>query len=183
MRGGAWWVILVAIAVGWGKGGHMGPTTDIARVHTGGSGGQDTWARTRLAALQRVAPDLPEPSARALVAQMAWETGWGAGEWNFNVGNLVASPGAPAFQMNAPGSSATRWQSFRSLDEGVRSFVATVKSYADAWANLLSAPQTDAWVRALAAGPRKYYEDNPAHYAGGVMGCLANVNAILGVSA
>lgn len=112
----------------------------VPKVHTGGP----SWQPDRFAALakQGITGDV----ARAIVAHWGFETGWGAGEWNWNVGNRIALAGEKGADIGAQWNKA-----YDSLGAGVSDYLALLHMprYAMAWTVLQGAPRSTAWVKSL----------------------------------
>ena len=118
--------------------------TPTAAVKTGGA----TWKADRFAALatKGIAGEL----ARSIVAHWAFETGWGIGEFNFNVGNRMARAGETGHHLDDGGGPGW-YKSYATLDDGVADYLALLASarYATAWALLQANPTDSAWIHKL----------------------------------
>jgi hypothetical protein len=128
----------------------------VPKRNTGG----DNWLVERTSALAYAVPPVVGDVARAVLAHWAYETAWGRGEWNFNVGNRIALPGEKGANIGPQWNKA-----YDSLAEGVADYLALVKSsrYATAWAMLQTAPRSTMWIRNLvlsgyATAPADVYE-------------------------
>jgi hypothetical protein len=130
---------------------------EVSRTNTGGG---SAWRDARLAAL--AAEGITDEVAKAIVAMWGLETANGAAEWNYNVGNAIATPaqGAPAYALDS--HDGNYWyRAYPSLAAGVRAFLSLLRSsrYAAAWGALQVSPLDDRWVRLL--GLAGYYRDRP----------------------
>lgn len=112
----------------------------VSKVHTGGP----RWQPDRYEAL--AAKGITGDVARAIVAHWAFETGWGSGEWNYNVGNRIALSGEKAVDVGVQWNKA-----YDTLAPAVDDYLALLQlpRYALAWSMLQSAPRSTAWVRQL----------------------------------
>jgi hypothetical protein len=147
--------------------------TPISRTGTGGS--REWWKTSRLAALN--AAGVTGAVAQAILAQWALETGFGAGEWNFNLGNLLALSGKAHWL--GPGSVATGqggwFAAYNSLEEGVTAYLRLLHQprYAECFAMLQLQPENDAWIRCM--GQKGYYTASQDKYAKGWADALAEL--------
>jgi len=114
----------------------------VPRKNTGGGA---TYRPARIAAL--AAHGITGDVAEAIFAQWAFETAYGRGEWNFNVGNRIALAGDPAVDLGKAGY----FKAYDTLDAGVAEYLTLVQSsrYAQAWTMLHAAPRSSAWIRQL----------------------------------
>ena len=108
---------------------------------------------------------------------MAYETGHGNGEWNFNVGNRKALPGEKGFWLKTSEPADASWfRAYDDLDAGVHDYLTMLMSnrYQSAWLLLQSAPLSSAWVRQLVSSG---YAGNasPDIYERGYRAVLAKV--------
>ena len=113
--------------------------------------------------------------ADAILAHWALETGWGHGEWNFNVGNRMALKGEPAIDLGV----GPRWfRAYESLAAGVADYLQLLRGprFARAWEMLNAAPSSGAWIAELV---RQGYAGAVAAraYVDGVTGCLRRIHA------
>jgi hypothetical protein len=130
--------------------------------------------------------------ALAILAHWAHETGFGAGEWNYNVGNIGAfSPKVlqhPLPQAGGPAAgNPTHFRAYRSLAEGAASYLALLRGslYAGCYGILQASPLTDSWVRCL--GQHGYYKPpngmtlttHIEHYAAAYRRVLAEIRKTL----
>ena len=127
--------------------------TPVMLVNTGGG----DWKGDRLAALAVLGFD--GDVARAIVAHWAFETGFGKGEWNWNVGNRIALPGERGVDIGVQWNKA-----YPSLAEGIADYIALLQMprYAIAWHSLQNAPRSTVWTRQLAAAG--YATTEPTEY-------------------
>ena len=181
----ALWLLVLLWALGR-KGAALTSTapsglTIVARRNTAPPGGATAWAKERLAALVRagVVGDV----ALAIVAHWAFETAWGQGEWNFNVGNRIALAGESAYELDVDALGRPRvgwWRSYPNLDAGVADYLSLMQSahYVPCWELLQAAPTSSAWIACLGALKPPYYTDDVAHYKGGFEVSLRRVRAM-----
>lgn len=122
-----------------------------------------------LAALGGLEPPLvgklADRVALALVAQWAHETNRGKAEFNFNLGGWVARPKDDYHEATDRLSGKHfRWTAYPDLptavDDQLRRLIVT---FPGAWATLLSAPESSAWIEEL--GRDGYYTADPRAYA------------------
>jgi hypothetical protein len=79
------------------------------------------------------------------------ETGAGASEWNFNVGNIVATQDQPYYVAKDISGNVMAFRAFDSMTDGVAAYVALLRNprYRDAAAMLANNPDDPAWYIAL----------------------------------
>lgn len=125
----------------------------VPRRSTGGPPAQ--WILERRAALERAG--VPDWAQRAILAHWARETGWGRAEWNWNVGNIRAFPGAWRGQVVWLTGRDGRlpYRAYRTLEEGVTDYVRLITRgrYRRAWDDFAQHRDPVRWYRdILAAG-------------------------------
>jgi len=164
---------------GRGKGGGSMTRATVAAVVTGGRNAA-AWASSRYAALKAASPELAADVALSVLAHWALETANGAGEWNYNLGNIHGGSAEPVFTL--PGLTEY-FRSYGSLAEGVSAYLALVRdgAYAPCWARLLADPRSDEWTRCL--GQHGYYTANVDTYAAGYLARRALIASTMGVNA
>lgn len=166
-------VVLVVLNLG---GSEMQSTTPKGLVpkHVTGEGSQEAWARARLAAL--ALHGITGDVALSIVAQWALETAYGSAEWNYNVGNVIAtSTTEPQVKLDAGAGNPAYYRAYNSLDEAVASYIALVSGqhYAECWHLLQSAPTSDEWIRCM--GKAGYYTASQDRYAAAWTGARAHL--------
>lgn len=142
---------------------HTGWPADLAemprarRPHAAVLAAQDEWVRSRYAALLAeltrtgaATPERAAEAAAAVVTHWARETGWGASEWDFSIGNIKAYANWNGLRQTLP--DGLSYRAYASLEEGVRNTLGLLLAplYRAAWDRLASG-QTDAvgWYDAL----------------------------------
>lgn len=131
----------------------------VDRLHTW-TGSTKDWATSRFgAALAAVrahwAGDLDDAAARdvalSLLTHWAIETGDGAGEFNWNVGNINASGDQTYFMVKDIDGTMHAERAFDSLTDGINAYVQLLSSprYAPAAAKLASSPTEPDWFVTL----------------------------------
>jgi hypothetical protein len=136
----------------------------VGKVNTGGP----TWKADRLAELAR--RGYSGDVALSILAQWGFETAFGKGEWNYNVGNIIWTAGYVPVDIGPQISRA-----YTSLAAGVADWLALVQSprYAQAWTSLQVAPLDSSWARELAAAG--YATADPVAYENGYKAARARV--------
>lgn len=179
---------LVASLVLLGKRHSMtsSPNPNIIPAVRTGPNSREEWMRSRLEALQGAG--VTGDVALAILAHWAHETGFGVGEFNYNLGNLGAfSPAQlqhPLPQAGGPDAgNPTHFQAYRSLSEGVAAYLKLLRGslYHVCESILTADPSTDAWIRCL--GAHGYYSPpkgvsmavHTERYAGAYMRALSEV--------
>lgn len=164
------------------------PNPNIIPATRTGPPSREDWLKTRLAALESAG--VTGDPALAILAHWAHETAFGAGEFNFNLGNLGAfSPKQlqhPLPQAGGPDAgNPTHFQAYRSLAEGVAAYLKLIRGslYGKCFALLQADATTDAWIRCL--GVHGYYAPpkgvtmavHTERYAGAYMRALREVRS------
>lgn len=118
------------------------------------TGGQDraTWTSTRRELLAQAvrAAGAPPQLVRAALALSALETGWGRGEWNYNLGNIHAVGSQPRVRL----STGEMIRSYASPAEGAAALVSLLRGsrYGGALATLGESPTREsvqAWAEQI----------------------------------
>jgi hypothetical protein len=140
------------------------------------TGGGASWAAERKAALAQAG--ITGEVALSILAQWDFETGGGAAEWNFNVGNIKASGAQPRVDLGAAGM----FRAFDTLDDGVRAYLTFIQSgrFTPCWGTLNADPQSDDWIRCL--GRLQYFEGDVETYAAGWRGRRAKLQKLFAIS-
>jgi hypothetical protein len=139
---------------------------EVERVLTGGQA-LPQWVGDRLRlALEVLGPNVPAPQLRdialSVVAQWAHETARGGAEFNFNLGGWKARKQDRYFVARdaQTGAELFRWTAYDDLPNAVHDQLRRLHdSFPSAWAQLVAAPTTSAWVEEL--GRRRYYVAPP----------------------
>lgn len=106
---------------------------------------RDGWIRSRYeAALQALqgrnigaSEDVRRAAAASMVAHWAYETGWGGGEWHYNLGNVHCSTGWTGDCSTVQGGNGPEsLRVYPDLAAGVSAYLDTVSHYPEAWARL-----------------------------------------------
>lgn len=136
-----------------------GPKTDPKKT-----GGADTgaWAKSRFAAALaevKARGETDDANARAIALSVLthWsiETGAGANEYNYNVGNITAYGSQSYYVLKDISGVMLPFRNFDSLADGVRAYFDLLHAsrYSDAAAKLANNPeQTDWWIALGHAG-------------------------------
>jgi hypothetical protein len=153
--GSAALVLLLVVAAASSRASSR-PRREPGAVPLVGTGGGASWARTRLAALER--HGVTGEIALSVLAQWAHETDSGRAEWNFNVGNLRPVGNQPRIDLGPAGF----FRAYGTLDEGVSAYLALVQSgrYTPCWGLLNADPTSEDWIRCL--GRLGYYCEHAA---------------------
>lgn len=168
-------VVGLVVLLAWGASVSEHPTlpdgnTIVSRTCTGGP----TWRDDRVTALfQAGVTDLD--TAHAIVALWGLESANGKAEWNYNLGNIIATPG-PHLAYSLDSHDGNYWyRGYSSLEEAVSAWLGLLRSahYAECWALLQTHPLSDAWVRCL--GRKGYYTANADRYVAGWKARLAQL--------
>lgn len=103
--------------------------------------------------------------ASALVGQWAHETARGRAEFNYNLGGWVARAGDDYHSANDRLTGrAFRWTAYPDLPTAVEDQIKRLAvGFPSAWAALLAAPRSSAWIDELARAG--YFTADPAAYA------------------
>lgn len=141
------------------KGSSMGLTGEKVEAKRSWDGATDDWARTRFgAALSAVKSHwsgaVDDEKARqialSLVTHWSIETGAGAQEWNYNVGNIVAVGSQKYAMLRDVSGNTMPFRAFDYLQEGVEAYIALLASKYKAAASLLANdPEDPGWYIAL----------------------------------
>lgn len=159
---------LVLLGLAWllwrGKGGTFDATKGLTGVkvdrNASWDGSTADWAKTRFGAayslvkmnwVGQVDDDRARQIALSMLTHWSIETAAGANEWNWNVGNIVATGSQPYFTAKDISGNVMAFRAFDSLTDGASAYIKLLSSsrYAAAAKMLADNPDDPAWWIAL----------------------------------